>query len=107
MGIPTTPKLRVELDGVRHALITHLQAHHQEIEAIIEKAIQEIDLEDLIKTQVNMVLPGLLKEAIADAIRHNVNSVITHNYELRDALAGLIVDKMYETLRPPGGTVGS
>lgn len=62
------PIIRLEIEGVKHAILHHLQGHSQDLERMIEKHLDEFDFEAHVKAAVNEFVPIVLKESISRAL---------------------------------------
>ncbi len=69
------PILRVEIEGSRHAILTALSGSHKEIEEAARKAIEGINIEEIVRAQVYSVVPVLLQKAVEQAVRDIISGI--------------------------------
>jgi len=91
------PTIRVEMDGVRKTIVTHLgHALEQEkghLEASVLKALEAIDIDALIRDTVMRETPRIIEESIKSAISGAVSQVM-YREELRKDLANLVAKSL-------------
>lgn len=63
------PTLRVEVEGVRHSIVTALASHGQEIELAASDAIARIDIPAIVSAEVQRQATPIIAEWVASAMR--------------------------------------
>jgi len=71
-----TPILHIEVEGVKHSLVQHLQASHDEFCQIVEEEIAAIDIAQLIRTQVRQAIPRMVQDIVEKSVTSIGSSVL-------------------------------
>jgi len=96
------PTIKVEVEGVRHAIVQAFTDHNHEIEVGIEKALNEINIGDIVTNEVNRLIPYLIKEAVEKAITTAVNSIMwdwNAKTQIAEGLETLVMEAMTEKVQ--------
>lgn len=96
------PTIKVEVEGVRHAIVQAFASHNREIETGIEKAMSEIDIGEIVTNEVNRLVPYLVKEAVEKAITSAVNSIMwdwSAKTQIAEGLETLVMETMTEKVQ--------
>ena len=88
--------VRFELQGMKHAIIQHINAHNDAIKAQIEKVCGDVvtgfDLEVLVKHVAEREMKRALTSTISDAISHTVQQAV------HDATFGMVGDTVRKVI---------
>ena len=73
------PTLRVELDGVKTAILTHLETQHEVIKSEIQRQLEAINIEELVSHAVRTHVPPLVSECVKRAVTRVVEEITYDN----------------------------
>lgn len=71
------PTIRIEVEGMRHALVRALEASNRDIQAMVSEKLAELDVEAVIAHQVERLLPGVLEECVRKAMTEDIEQAVT------------------------------
>jgi hypothetical protein len=72
------PIIRLQVEGMKHSILTAISAKHDDIEKIIETEISKINIEEIIIAEVRKTVPAAIEAAIQDQVRQGVRQAIDH-----------------------------
>lgn len=65
-GMPT---IRLEVEGMVYAIYHQLNNSHAELENMIEKVFRELDIEEIIRNEIELLMPKLIQASIQQTVR--------------------------------------
>ena len=66
MSYPS-PILRIEVEGVKHAIVQHLGASAQEFTDIVTEEIEAFDIPAMVRDEIRLAAPLIIRQAVQDA----------------------------------------
>jgi len=61
------PVLRIEVEGVKHAIVQHLGASAQEFTDIVSEEIERLDIETMVRSEIRRATPAIINDAVREA----------------------------------------
>ena len=64
------PTIRLEIEGVKHAMIYHFSSFSKDLEEVVKNALEKICTEEYVQGFVYMEIEKLIPELIHSALHH-------------------------------------
>lgn len=61
------PILRIEVEGVKHAILQHLAAGREQFEEIVADELERVDIEAMIRAELRIRLGYIVQDALSNA----------------------------------------
>jgi len=85
--VSVVPVLRIEVEGVKHAIMQHLGTSARDFNALVEEELNALDIEAVLRAEIRRQVPLVVRDAVTEAAKEISKSVTRRLLEdLRDEL---------------------
>jgi cell division ATPase FtsA len=69
----TPPTIRIDIDGMRHGIVHHLESYHADVERYVDEAlkaaVKSFDYEAVVQAEASKAITECVRQVVGNAVR--------------------------------------